>query len=164
KISLNLFLLFLLPLFCNGFTSKENIFFPFQNSIGVKNSVESKLLPTHLITSHVDKKKELIHNTFLDDKTNKILEKSHTIVDDNIRHLGKNVVIYISGLLPKVDNIGHDVLHANNVFIKDILSNDSLSDEMKKHIILFSIKMAQYGDDMGSHILQFYYDIVDACL
>ena len=34
-------------------------------------------------------------------------------------------------MLPHVDNIGHQVLHANNVFIKDILSNPLMNDELK---------------------------------
>jgi len=31
-------------------------------------------------------------------------------------------------------------------------------------LILTSIKMAQYGDDFGSYLLQMYYDIVDKSL
>ena len=49
-------------------------------------------------------------------------------------------------------------------YIENVLSNDILNHEAKKAAILFSIKLAQYGDDMGSHILQQYYNIVDACL
>ena len=84
-----------------------------------------------------------------------------TIDDELKRTLGKKVVLQISSLLPKVDTIGHDILHANNQFVVKVLANDSMSHEFKKDIILFSIKMAQYGDDLGSFFLQQYYNIVD---
>ena len=89
-------------------------------------------------------------------------QEKHTL---NIReHVGNSVVKTISSILPHVDNIGHSVLHANNLFINDILNNPVLDQETKKNIILFSIKLAQYGDDMGSHLLQVYYNIVDFSL
>ena len=84
-----------------------------------------------------------------------------TINDDLKRTLGKKVVLQISSLLPKVDTIGHDILHANNEFVAKVLANDNMSHEFKKDIILFSIKMAQYGDDLGSFFLQQYYNIVE---
>ena len=84
-----------------------------------------------------------------------------SINDELKRTVGKKIVLEISSLLPKVDTIGHDILHANNQFIADVLSNEQFSHEFKKHIILLSIKMAQYGDDLGSFFLQQYYNIVD---
>lgn len=78
------------------------------------------------------------------------------------RAIGKKVVLEVSAMLPKVDNIGHDVLHANNEFIASVLAlDDKVPHDVKKQIILLSIKMAQYGDDMGSVLLQQYYDMVD---
>lgn len=77
---------------------------------------------------------------------------------------GKEIVLQISSMLPKFDTIGHDILRANHDFINNVLNNDLLSHDMKKDIILGSIKLAQHGDDMGSFILQQYYNIVDACL
>jgi len=77
---------------------------------------------------------------------------------------GKEIVLQISSLLPKFDTIGHDILRANHDFIQDVLATPYLEHESKKSIILFSIKLAQHGDDMGSYILQQYYNIVDACL
>ena len=82
----------------------------------------------------------------------------------NNKQLGRIIVEQISSLLPKVDSIGHNVLHANNEFINYILEHNLFSDSTKKSIILASIKMAQYGDDFGSQILQLYYDIVEKCL
>ena len=91
------------------------------------------------------------------------------LVDSNhMNHMyqetGKEIVLQVSSLLPKVDTIGHDILHANHDYIQNVLANDVLSHEFKKSAILFSIKLAQYGDEMGSHILQQYYNLVDACL
>jgi hypothetical protein len=86
-------------------------------------------------------------------------------VEENIRvQLGNSVVKSISAALPHVDNIGHNILHANNIFINDILNNPILDHDTQKAIILFSIKLAQQGDDMGSHLLQMYYNIVDYSL
>ena len=79
-------------------------------------------------------------------------------------HVGNSVVKSISAALPHVDNIGHNILHANNIFINDILNNPILDHDTQKAIILFSIKLAQQGDDMGSHLLQMYYNIVDYSL
>ena len=80
------------------------------------------------------------------------------------QEMGKNVVLKISELLPKFDTVGHDILSSNHIFIKDVLENDLFDHETKKSIILLSIKLAQYGDDMGSHILQQYYNIVESNL
>jgi len=80
------------------------------------------------------------------------------------KYLGKLIVEKISALLPKVDTIGHSVLHANNEFIDYILNDTNLSEMMKKNIVLTSIKLAIMGDNMGSTLLQLYYDIVDKCL
>ena len=85
-------------------------------------------------------------------------------MQDLKEHLGRETVLQVSSLLPKLDTVGHDILRANHDFIEDVLHNELLSHEMKKGAILGSIKLAQYGDDMGSHVLQQYYNIVDACL
>jgi|TARA_Y100000992_G_scaffold293014_1_gene251156 hypothetical protein len=85
-------------------------------------------------------------------------------IQDLKQHLGRETVLQVSSLLPKLDTVGHDILRANHDFIEDVLHNELLSHEMKKNAILGSIKLAQYGDDFGSHILQQYYNIVDACL
>ena len=110
--------------------------------------------PIENINHQIDSS-DLINNKF------QILDVFHIL--DN-KENGVNIVKSISSLLPHVDSIGHKVLHANNEFINSVLSMDNLTDDLKKDIILFSIKMAQNGDDMGSHLLQFYYDLVDKCL
>tara|TARA_Y100000991_G_scaffold204145_1_gene179426 strand:+ start:1429 stop:1884 length:456 start_codon:yes stop_codon:yes gene_type:complete len=101
---------------------------------------------------HID---EISNNKF------QILDFFHIL--DN-KENGVNIVKSISSLLPHVDSIGHKVLHANNEFINTILAMDTISDDLKKDIILFSIKLAQQGDDMGSVLLQYYYDLVEKCL
>ena len=80
------------------------------------------------------------------------------------KYLGKLIVEKISAFLPRVDTIGHDVLHANNEFIDYILNDTNLSEIMKKKIVLLSIQLAIAGDNMGSTFLHLYYDIVDKCL
>lgn len=82
----------------------------------------------------------------------------------NNKQLGRIIVEQISSLLPKVDSIGHNILHANNEFINYILEHNLFDDATKKSIILASIRLAQYGDDAGSQILQLYYNMVDKCL
>tara|TARA_Y100000589_G_scaffold329058_1_gene374654 strand:- start:54 stop:560 length:507 start_codon:yes stop_codon:yes gene_type:complete len=82
-------------------------------------------------------------------------------IDNYKTAMGKQFVINLSSLLPKVDTIGHDVLQANNRFIVDVLSYPNVPDDIKKQIILLSIKLAQYGDDLGSVFLQQYYNLVD---
>ena len=94
------------------------------------------------------------------DNLNHFSEKANHISEE----LGKNIVLSVSAGLPKFDSVGHKILSANHDFISDILKNEILSHEMKKNIILASIKLAQMGDDMGSHILQYYYNLVESCL
>ena len=91
-------------------------------------------------------------------------EELKDIQQDVKENIGNNVVKTISAALPHVDNIGHNILHANNIFINDILNNQMLDHDTQKAIILFSIKLAQHGDDMGSYLLQTYYNIVDYSL
>ena len=98
-------------------------------------------------------------------------EDSYSILDTllhtklyNGKESGRFIVEQISSLLPKVDSIGHNVLHANNEFINYILEHNIFNDFTKKNIILLSIKMAQMGDNFGSDLLQLYYNIVDKCL
>ena len=70
------------------------------------------------------------------------------------QEMGKEAVLQLSSLLPKLDTVGHDILRANHDFIQDVLHNELLNHEAKKTAILWSIKLAQYGDDMGSHVIK----------
>lgn len=100
----------------------------------------------------------------LNDENYKLIDKILDIKIDEERNLGRVIVENISSLLPKIDRIGHNVLHANNEFISAVLNMHDLPDDLRKDIVLCSIKLAQYGDNMGSDMLQLYYDLVDRCL
>ena len=123
--------------------------------------------------------KVICNDDYLDNSIRGGLKYNHISSTENIKYsiigldadlnhikgeLGKNFVISLSSLLPKVDRIGHDWLQTNNKFIVDVLSYQNVPDDVKKQIILLSIKLAQYGDDLGSVFLQKYYDLVDQFL
>lgn len=122
-------------------TSKTNVFFPF----------DSNDINTHFNT--------IANNNIYDTIIN---YQEH--YEECFKHLGQNIVIKISSMLPNFDSVGHKVLHANNELIIKILSNPHLTDTLKKSLILTAIRLAQYGDNMGSAILELYYKIVDSCL
>ena len=83
----------------------------------------------------------------------------------NLRNeIGKKAVKIISSALPHIDSIGHNILHANNIYINNILNNNFVPHPIQKELILFSIKLAQMGDNYGSDLLQFYYFLVDKSL
>lgn len=94
----------------------------------------------------------------------KLLDQILDLKIDEEKNLGRVIVEKTSSYLPKVDTIGHKVLHANNEFISAVLNMHDLPHDLRKDIVLWSIKLAQYGDNMGSHMLQMYYDLVDKCL
>lgn len=154
----NLLLGFLLLTSSLGFkldTSKiqvQEIFFPFESHNDVlRNSIESS---------------NLQDNSFLEsvDNNNDIFEGLKTAIALKEKAIGKYVVMKVSAFLPSFDSIGHKILHANNEFVSKILLDQHLPHELKKDLILFSIKMAQNGDDFGSYLLQMYYDIVNNSL
>ena len=77
---------------------------------------------------------------------------------------GIHVVRSISSLLPKLDSIAPQILHANDKIIDSTLNCDWITNELQKKIVLNSIRFSQFGDNMGSYFLQMYYDLVDRCL
>jgi hypothetical protein len=90
----------------------------------------------------------------------------HSLVDClcSNPYKGIEVVKSISSLLPKLDSIAPQILHANEQIIEATLNNNWIPSEFQKKIVLGSIKYSQFGDNMGSHFLQMYYDLVDKCL
>lgn len=74
--------------------------------------------------------------------------------------MGRSSVKFVSSLLPKLDSIGGNILHANNELIDILLNNPHIPHEIQKEIILKFIKFAQYGDECGSFLLQQYYEFV----
>ena len=143
-------------------------FFPFTNNqINNMNNVQ----PVHFDKNYQTKvliplkHKELVkfhHNN--DDLYHTQIDKFQHLIELQEKTIGKEIVMKVSGFLPHFDSIGHKILHANNEFVSKILLDTSLPDIVKKDLILFSIKMAQHGDDFGSVLLQLYYDIVNNSL
>ena len=70
----------------------------------------------------------------------------------------------MSSIFPQMDSISHFVLHANSQLITGVLENEYLKVETKKFLVLMIIQFTQSGDSTGSHILQFYHDIVQCLL
>ena len=70
----------------------------------------------------------------------------------------------LSSIFPQMDSISHFVLHANSQLITGVLENEYLKVETKKFLVLMIIQFTQSGDSTGSHILQFYHDIVQCLL
>ena len=108
-------------------------------------------------------------NSFINkvDVVNKMSNFNHEIISNGIQHFkteySPEIVKFSSGLLPAMDSIAHHVLKANQNFIGYVLNLD-IPDHIKKELVLFSISSAQHGDQMGGHILDFYYHLVDKLL
>jgi len=139
------------------------IFYPFEQNIVPKipytqiNNIPS--IPSiNNIDANID--------TNIEHATNNDLYEIQIIIskaDTNFKkEIGKKIVMDISSIVPKLD-IGYDVLHANNKFIVKVLSLDEhiMPHELKKYIILLSIKLAQNADNFGSYLFQQYYNLVD---
>jgi len=70
----------------------------------------------------------------------------------------------MSSIFPQMDSISHFVLNTNSQLVTSVLENDYLKVETKKFLVLMIIQFTQIGDSSGSHILDFYYDIVQCLL
>ena len=77
---------------------------------------------------------------------------------------GTDLVKFSTSFLPKVDSIGHTVLHLNEVVVSYLIDNSILDEATKKNLILYVIHLAQNGDAYGSKILETYYDLVNCLL
>ena len=98
-------------------------------------------------------------------KTNMLLDNNFNIFDLNKeKTIGKFIVKSLSDSLSQFDSISHIVLNSNSRIIHETLKNDIIPDQIKKDIILLTIKITQEGDNMGSQILELYYNIVDKVL
>ena len=136
-------------------------YFPFYKCNNIEKLILNK---NHEIYKNYDKlgnfKKYFEPNFFSEVEKHSTINLGH-LTNELKQNIGNSMVKQLSAGLPNVDSIGHNILHANNVFINDILNNQYLTHGMQKMIILASIKLAQYGDNMGSSLLEFYYKIVD---
>lgn len=77
--------------------------------------------------------------------------------------LAINIVKESTAILPKFDSIGHIVLSTNEYLINQVI-NSNIDPILKKKLILKIIDLARQGDDMGSTILQNYYNLIDYLL
>lgn len=115
------------------------------SSLIKKESSHQRVLPKRKITPEID------HHSLVD-----------CLCSDTDK--GIQVVKSISSLLPKLDCIAPQILHANDQIIDTALNSDWLPADLQKKIVLNSIKFSQFGDNVGSYFLQMYYDLVDKCL
>lgn len=91
------------------------------------------------------------------------IQSIHDTLDKIHTDGGYFVVKAISAGLPYVDSIGHRILHANDVFINQVLNTEGMPHEIKAKIILTAIQVSQAGDNFGGVLLKLYYDIVERC-
>ena len=83
------------------------------------------------------------------------------IIPFNIKY---KLVELSSSILPNIDTIGHNLLLKNEIFIKYILYDHNLSENIKKMLILDIIKVTQHGDEFGGFILSHYHDLINNIL
>lgn len=76
----------------------------------------------------------------------------------------KIIVQSLSNTLPQYDSISHIVLNTNSRLISYVLNDEFIPPQIKKDIILLTIKITQEGDNMGGQILELYYNIVNHIL
>lgn len=119
---------------------------------------ESKPNNLKPVTELID---EIKHSSIFHDLCDKI---HHVLEFDHKTKISKPLIKYSSSLLPAMDGIAHHVLTFNQNFINFVLDNDLITLEIKKKLVLFSIQAAQNGDNMGSSILEFYYNMVNHLL
>lgn len=74
------------------------------------------------------------------------------------------IVELSSALLPNIDTIGHNLLLKNEIYIKFILHNENIPENIKKNSILDIIKFTQHADEFGGFILSHYHDLIDYIL
>ena len=140
----------------------QNFFLIFFLFINIVNSLVFPNFFSNLNTPKLDLAKNV------NDIPTKLADFNHQIISNNVQHfkseISPEIVKFSSRLLPAMDSIAHHVLKANENFIHFVLNSHTIPDDMKKDLVLFSISSAQHGDQMGSHILDFYYHLVEKLL
>ena len=87
-----------------------------------------------------------------------------TIVDKNMLVHNNLVVPFIDKLtkiIPNIDLIGHNVILIDKNLIVNLINNDFIDNDIKKDIILTIIRLTQEGDQIGTFVLQNYYNLVN---
>ncbi len=142
--------------------------FIFFNYLFLVNGFQFNSKIIDINTVNILKQNKKIYMINKNEITNKVVNSCPEYLDKFTKLLdqeqSESLVKGVTGFLTKVDGFGGYVLHSNDVLINCILNNDFLPLEQKKELILFFIKLSQYGDSTGSHILQMYHDLVSCLL
>lgn len=88
----------------------------------------------------------------------------NTIADKNMLVHNNLVVPFIDKLtkiIPNIDLIGHNVILIDKNLIINLINNDYIDNHVKKDIILTIIRLTQEGDQIGTFVLQNYYNLVN---
>ena len=126
-----------------------------------ENYCFNNLLNNNLLNNNIITKANDLNNNINKNICPTYLEKYTKYIEPE---RGEFIIKKISNIFPQMDVISHFVLHTNDVAINYILNIDFLSLDTKKQLALFLIHCTQLGDSTGSHILQFYSDLVKCLL
>ena len=126
------------------------LFFTLSNSVFIK-------LPNNIVNIKNRRNNQLIIQNKCD-----ILEK---ILGSEFAETNSKIIVQtLSNTLPQFDSISHIVLNTNSKLISYVLNDEFIPPQIKKDIILLTIKMTQEGDNMGGQILELYYNLVNHIL
>ena len=126
------------------------ILFTLSNSMFIK-------VPTNIVNIKKRRNDQLLIQNKCD-----ILEK---ILGSEFTQANSKIIVQsLSNTLPQFDSISHIVLNTNSKLISYVLNDEFIPPQIKKDIILLTIKMTQEGDNMGGQILELYYNIVNHIL
>lgn len=126
------------------------ILFTLSNSMFIK-------VPTNIVNIKRRRNDQLLIQNKCD-----ILEK---ILGSEFTQANSKIIVQsLSNTLPQFDSISHIVLNTNSKLISYVLNDEFIPPQIKKDIILLTIKMTQEGDNMGGQILELYYNIVNHIL
>ena len=132
---------------------KKNLIFLF---FALSNSAFIKV-PNNIVNIKNKRNNQLIIQNKCD-----LLEK---ILGSEFAETNSKIIVQsLSNTLPQFDSISHIVLNTNSKLISYVLNDEFIPPQIKKDIILLTIKMTQEGDNMGGQILELYYNIVNHIL
>ncbi len=126
------------------------VLFTLSNSVFIK-------IPNSIVNTKPKRNNQLL----IQNKCN-TLEK--ILGSEFIQSNNKIIIQSLSNTLPQFDSISHIVLNTNSKIISYVLNDELIPPQIKKDIILLTIKMTQEGDNMGGQILELYYNIVNHIL
>jgi len=89
--------------------------------------------------------------------------KSPFILNEIHNDVNKFLIKEVTGFLPAADIVSKKVLEWNDIYISRIIDSRIIPEDLKKTLILDLIKIVQWGDNTGSHFINWYFDF-DNCL